>query len=119
MEETMGQQWNWSRETMEPSSAARSRGEFYETAGGEAFVIEVPVQGLKPDEIVIEATTDSLTVSTHPHNEQVQPMSRLFVFPVDIDTDNVRVALEDGTLKIRIPKAAAAPRKVLHVGQSA
>ena len=30
-----------------------------------------------------------------------------------------RVALEDGLLKIRVPKAAAARRKVIHVGQSA
>ena len=115
----MAQQWNWSRETMEPIPPTQGRTEFYETAGGEAFVIEVPVQGLKPEEIVVEATIDTLTISTHPKDQQVQPMSRLFVFPVDIDTDNVRVALEDGLLKIRVPKAAAARRKVIHVGQSA
>jgi HSP20 family molecular chaperone IbpA len=36
----------------------------YETAGGETYVIEVPVPGLRPDEIIIEVTIDTVTVST-------------------------------------------------------
>ena len=35
----------------------------YETAGGEAYVIEVPVPGLRPDEINIEVTIDTVTIS--------------------------------------------------------
>jgi len=89
--------------------------------GGEAYVIEISVPGLKPDEIVIEADSSSLTVSTEPQQAEpdsgrryiqreqpVRPLSRLFEFPVEIDTDNVRTTLENGILKIHVPKAAVA-----------
>jgi 6-phosphogluconate dehydrogenase len=35
-------------------------------SGGEAYVIEIPVPGRKPEEIVIDVTSDTLTVSTRP-----------------------------------------------------
>jgi HSP20 family protein len=91
-----------------------------ETTGGDAFLIEIPVPGLMPDELVIEANDDSLTVSTEPQQSQMdsgqrciqrdQPVrarSRLFEFPEEIDTDNVKAALENGMLRIRVPKTAA------------
>jgi HSP20 family protein len=100
--------------------------------GGEAYVIEIPVPGLKPDEIAIEADSYSLTVSTEPQQAEpdsgrryiqreqpVRPLSRLFEFPVEIDTDNVRTTLENGILKIYVPKAAVGRRKVIRVGQLA
>jgi HSP20 family protein len=95
-------------------------------------VIEIPVPGLKPDEIIIEADSYSLTVTTEPQQAEpdsgrryiqreqpVRPLSRLFEFPVEIDTDNVRTTLENGILKIHVPKAAVGRRKVIRVGQSA
>jgi HSP20 family protein len=85
--------------------------------GGEAYVIEISVPGLKPDEIVIEANSSSLTVSTEPQQAEpnsgrrdiqreqpVRPLSRLFEFPVEIDTDNVQTTLEHGILKIHVPR---------------
>jgi HSP20 family protein len=103
----------------------------YETAGGEAYVIEVPVPGLSPDEIDIEVTIDSVTISTEPREKQQdgrryfqreQPtgrMSRVFEFPMDLDTDNVQATLENGVLRVTVPKAAAARRRVVKVGQLA
>jgi HSP20 family protein len=104
----------------------------YETAGGEAYVIEVPVPGLTPDEIVIEVTIDTVTVSTEPKQSEQENgrryfqreqshkrMSRIFEFPMEIDTDNVQATLENGILKIRLPKAGAARRRVVKVGQLA
>jgi HSP20 family protein len=104
----------------------------YETAGGEAYVIEAPVPGLKPDEINIEITIDSVTISTESQRsadedgrkyfQREQPtgrMSRVFEFPMDLDTDNVQATLENGILKIRVPKAGAARRRVVKVGQLA
>jgi hypothetical protein len=38
-------------------------------------------------------------------------MSRLFEFPVEIDTDNIRATLARGLLKIRVPKAALGRRR--------
>jgi HSP20 family protein len=104
----------------------------YETAGGEAYVIEVPVPGLKPDEINIEVTIDTVTISTEPREssqdsgrryfQREQPtgrMSRVFEFPMDLDTDNVQATLENGILKLRLPKAGAARRRIVKVGQLA
>ncbi len=116
----------------EPGNNAQLVADIYETAGGEAYVLEIPVPGLKPEEIVIEADAYSLTVSTDPERaapdsgrkyiqreQSARPMSRLFEFPVEIDTDNVQAGLENGILKIRVPKAAAARRRVIRVGQAA
>jgi HSP20 family molecular chaperone IbpA len=46
-------------------------------------------------------------------------MSRLFEFPVEIDTDNIHASLEHGILSARVPKAASGRRRVIKVGQAA
>ena len=117
---------------MAPEATSRLRANVYETAGGETYVLEIPVPGLTQDEIVIEVEPDTITVRTEPQQaeaeagrhylqrEQVtEPMSRIFEFPTEIDTDNVRASMENGMLKIRVPKAAAARRRVIRVGQGA
>ena len=89
-------------------------------------------RGLKPDEIVLEADIYSLTASTAPaqtepksgrkyirRESSVRPMSRVFNFPVEIDSDNVQANLERGILQIRVPKATAVKRKLIRVGQAA
>ena len=110
----------------------RVTADIYETPGGEAFIMEIPVPGLSADEIVIEATTDTMTVKTEPkqaeqdserryiqQEQAVKPMSRLFELPVDIDTDNIGVTLKNGVLRLHVPKAAAAKPKVIRVKKSA
>jgi HSP20 family protein len=120
-----------SHETTESTHASlQLKGNIYETAGGEAYVIEIPVPGLNSDEITIEVTIDTVTVAAKPqqteaesgrtyiqHEQLVQPMSRIFEFPEEIDTDNVRSTLERGVLKIEVPKAAAGRPKVVQPGQ--
>lgn len=60
--------------TVVPEAASsRLTADIYETAGGDAYVIEIPVPGLKPDEIVLEVTSYTLTVSTEP--QQAEPNS--------------------------------------------
>jgi HSP20 family protein len=106
--------------------------DIYESPSGDAYTIEIPVPGLKPDEIVLQADTYGLTVSTEPMQTEpksgrkyiqreysVRPMSRIFNFPVPIDTDNVQATLTNGILQIRIPKAAAGKHKIIRVGQAA
>jgi len=46
-------------------------------------------------------------------------MSRIFEFPMELDTDNVRATLEYGILKIRAPKAVAGKRRVIRLEQTA
>ena len=94
--------------TMTPEATSRLRANVYETAGGETYVLEIPVPGLTRDEIVIEVEVDSLTVRTEPRQDEAE---------AEIDTDNVRASLENGMLKIRVPKAAAPRRRVIRVGQ--
>jgi HSP20 family protein len=125
--------------TLERDSAARAETQsapmaanVYETPGGEAFVIEAPVPGLGPAEIVADVTVDSVTVSTRPRQSppepgqrelqrehDIIPMSRVFQFPVEIDTDNVRATLERGMLMLYVPKAAAGRRRVINVAPPA
>jgi HSP20 family protein len=113
-----------------PYTTSQLTANLYETAGGEAYVIEIPVPGLTADEIVIEAEVDSVTVRTEPrqpapeagrkylhHEESFEPRSRVFEFPTEIDTDGVHATLENGLLRIRVPRAAAGRRKVIRVGQ--
>lgn len=77
--------------------SAQLTANIYETAGGEAYVIEIPVAGLTPDEIVIEADIDTVTVSTEPRQsdaesnrryiqreQSIRPLSMIFEFPVEL-----------------------------------
>ncbi len=91
--------------------------------------IEVPVPGLEQTEIVIEADPESLVVRTQPRarpeNEgkyiqrehAPEPMSRVFEFPQEIHTDNIRATLDKGILRIRVPKAAVGRRRTIHIAQ--
>ena len=118
--------------TMRPAlPPPRMMADVYEMPGGDAFVVEIPLPGLEPGEIVAEATSDTVTVSTQPRETEAEssqryiqreqlvwPMSRVFQFPVDIDTDNVRAKLERGILKLHVPKAASGRRKVIRIAPS-
>jgi HSP20 family protein len=110
------------------ATAAATTANVYETPGGEAYVIEVPAPGLTMQEIVVEVDVGTITVRTEPapteeeegrtylvREHLVEPMARVFEFPADIDTDNVRVILEQGVLRIRAPKAAAGRPRVVKV----
>jgi HSP20 family molecular chaperone IbpA len=106
----MTQQWNWPRRTTRPAQPAqRLSADIYESVDGDAYEIEIPVAGLRPDEIVIEATSDGLTVWTQPRQAEADtgrkyiqreqtpgPSSRVFEFPEDIDIDNVQATLDNG-----------------------
>lgn len=108
------------------------KADVYESPGGDAYVIEIPVPGIRPDEIAIEVTVDTITVRTEPRRgaadterkymqreQALRSQSRIFEFPMALDTDNVRATLEYGILKIRAPKAIAGRQRVIRVGQAA
>jgi len=100
-----------------------------ETPDGDAYVLEIPVPGVTTDQIVVEATADTVTVSTQPQpsggeagrtylqrEQQVVPMSRVFEFPVEIDPDTIKASLEHGILELVVPKAAATRPRVIKLG---
>jgi HSP20 family protein len=115
----------------EPAPGTQLKADVYDAPGGDAYMIEIPVPGLKPEEIAIEATVGMITVSTAareqppPDRHYLQreqpagPMSRIFEFPMEIDTDDVQATLERGVLKIRARKAVAARRRKVPVAQAA
>jgi HSP20 family protein len=105
----------------------RPTADVYESVDGEAYVVEMPLPGLQSSEIGIEATADTLTVSTRPasvdasdsgrrylqREQETGAMARVFEFPSEIDPDNITANLEHGMLNIRLPKAVAAKRRVI------
>lgn len=114
-----------------PNASAQLTADVYETPGGDAYVLEIPVPGVRPDEILIEVMVSSVTVSTEPrlavadpgrkyiHREHsLQPMSRILELPMELDTDSVRASLEYGILKICAPIAVAGRHKMIRVGQT-
>ena len=126
----MTQEAQTTRETALP--APRLTADVYETEGGDIYVIELPVPGLKADEIIVEADSYAVTVSTKPlqsetdldrkyiqREQSTRSLSRIFEFPVELDTDRIQTKLENGMLKIYIPKAAIGRRRVIRVGQAA
>ena len=82
----------------------------YDTPGGDAYVVEIPVADAKSGEIGVEATVDTITVT-------VRSQSKVFEFPMDLDTDNVRAELRQGLLRIQAPKALAGKRRMVRVEQ--
>lgn len=124
---------HWGLGKMRPAlPSPRLTADIYETLDGDGYVIEIPLAGRRPEEILIDATSKSLTVATKPQQDQTQsdrryiqreqplePMSRLFEFPVEIDTDQVRATLANGILKIEAPKAAVGRRRLIRVEPSA
>lgn len=130
----MLQPWSPFRATMSRPALPPPRltADVYETAGGEAYVLEIPVPGRTPDEITLEATSDMVTVAVRPREPEPEPdrtylqreqrggpMSRIFEFPAEIDTDGIQATLQHGILKVRVPKAAASRRKVIALERSA
>ena len=84
----------------------------YDSPGGDAYILEIPVGDARSDEIGVEADVDSITV-------KLRGESRVFEFPLDLDTDNVRAERKQAVLRITAPKALAGKRRVIRVEQAA
>jgi HSP20 family molecular chaperone IbpA len=96
--------------------------DIYETSDGH-YVIQIPVPGLKWDEIEIKLEPYSITVSTKPteteldagrkyvfREHSIRPLTRTFNFPFEIDREKVRTTLSHGMLLICLPKGVSAKR---------
>src|SRR5438067_12289105 len=111
--ESMAQQWHPFQTMFRPAlPPPRLPAEAYETAGGEAYVLEIPVPGLSAEDITIGWR---YLLREQPE----RPASRVFQFPVEIDTVEIRATLQAGILRIHVPKAAASRSRVIKVNQAA
>ena len=129
----MAEQWHPFQTMVRPAlPPPRLTADVYETAGGEAYVLEIPVSGLSAEDITIDANADSVTVAIRRQPDQAgsarryllreqpeRPASRVFQFPTEIDTDDIRATLQAGILRIDVPKAAASRPRVIRVNQAA
>jgi HSP20 family molecular chaperone IbpA len=84
----------------------------YDSPGGDAYVLEIPVGDAGTDDIGAEADVHTITVT-------LRGESRVFEFPLDLDTENVRAERKQGVLRITAPKALAGKRRVIRVEQTA
>jgi HSP20 family protein len=104
--------------------------DIYETSDRRQYVIQIPVPGLKPDEIDIKIDPYSITVSTQPaqtepdpgrkymvREHSIRPLTRIFNFPFEIDKEKVKATLNYGMLLICVPKPAG--RRKVPVEQAA
>jgi HSP20 family molecular chaperone IbpA len=84
----------------------------YDSPGGDAYVLQIPVGDARTDDIGVEADVNTITVT-------LRGESSLFEFPLDLDTENVRAERKQGVLRITAPKALAGKRRVIRVEQAA
>ena len=101
-------------------NAAKAQGEctytpkadYYETENG--FALEVELPGVKKEDMDIQVEKNILTVkATRARKDEKFTYERSFRLADDIDTDNIKVSLENGILKFDLTKKAqAAARKI-------
>jgi HSP20 family molecular chaperone IbpA len=114
-----------------PKAGEQLSADVWETPGGEAYELEIPLPGIRPDEITVEVMACTVMVSTVPHaalaepgrkylqrEHEPRPSSRIFELPMELDTDGMRASLEYGVLKIHAPIALAGRRKIIRVAQA-
>ena len=88
------------------------KADYYETEKG--FALEVEIPGVKKEDLDIQVEKNILTVkATRARKDEKFTYERSFRLADDIDTDNIKVSLENGILKFDLAKKAqAAARKI-------
>jgi HSP20 family protein len=119
-----------------------SRGLFREPAAGvfplmnvtedkDNFYVRAELPGLKPDELDISVTGDTLSLSGerqipvedenakyHRREREAGKFSRIITLPSQVDTGKVNARCEDGILTVVLPKAEAAKPKQITIKAS-
>lgn len=128
--ERMQRQMDW-------LTGSLSRGLFRETTAGvfplmnvtenkNSFYVRAELPGLKPDELDISVTGDTLSLSGerkiptedenaqyHRREREAGKFNRIVSLPSQVDTGKVEASCEDGILTITLPKAEAVkPKKI-------
>lgn len=96
--------------------------------GEYAYHVEVDLPGVKKEDIKVDITGNTLTISgERKTKEEVKEkeyykcessygkFQRSFTLPDNIDQENLTASCEDGVLEVVIPKAKAAERKKIEV----
>lgn len=102
------------------------RVDIYETP--DAILVEADLPGMRREDVNIELSKDSLTISGERRLEKAAegesrhgverahgPFSRSFSIGTAIDPENASASLRDGVLTLTIPKAAEARPRVVDI----
>lgn len=98
----------------------------YQTA--EDIIIESAIAGVKPEDIDVNVTTDSISIrGARRHEQEVKDgdylyqecywgrFARSLILPQEIDPENAEVSFKNGILTIRLPKVNRKKSKKLNV----
>ena len=91
---------------------------------GESVVVKAEIPGIKKENLDIQLTADSITISGRKSSEEkveqkdyfrlersFGSFTRRFPLPVETMTEKARAVFKDGVLEVRIPKSAAAAQR--------
>lgn len=92
---------------------------------GESVVVKAEIPGIKKENVNVELTPDSITISGKKSGEErvehkdyfrlersYGSFTRSFQLPVETLTEKARAVFKDGVLEVRIPKSPAAKQHV-------
>jgi len=93
-----------------------------------SLVVTAPLPGVKPEDVSITVTGNTLTIKGEFKQEQDQERGnvhfrerrygafhRSIALPTDVDTNQVEATFEDGVLKLNIPKTEEAKPKQIEI----
>ena len=92
------------------------KADYYETEGG--FALEVELPGVKKEDMDIQVEKNIITVKATRVRSKDEKFTfeRSFRLADDIDTENIKVSLENGILKFDLSKKAQAAARKLTIG---
>jgi HSP20 family protein len=96
------------------------------TEDAENYYVRAELPGMKSDEMDLQVTADGISISGerkipeqgngaryHRREREAGKFSRLISLPGEIDVNKVEAAMENGVLKVIVPKSEAAkPRQI-------
>lgn len=90
------------------------KADYYEVENG--FMLEVELPGVKKEDLDVQIEKNIITVkATRAHKEGKFTYERSFRLADDIDTDNIKVSLENGVLAFSLTKKQQATARKLTV----
>ena len=103
---------NFNAEAAKGECTYTPKADYYETENG--FALEVELPGVKKEDMDIQVEKNIITVkATRNRKESKFTYERSFRLADDIDTENIKVSLENGVLSFALSKKqAAAARKL-------
>ena len=107
--------WGWGRETAPVARSGGVAANLYETP--EAYFVELPLPGIKPEDVEVTAQQNILTIGAKRNwqmPEQAQALwqgfgsgewKQSFTLPGEVNPDKVEAGMEYGVLRLQLPKA--------------